>query len=90
MGERAAFELRQNQIALGPDDVAKHANDVDLELFNPVALPHGVSGGRHAGLDLVDWVIGRSRRKRHNQHRQARKEGEKKSLHVVESIGKFL
>jgi hypothetical protein len=42
----------------------------------------------HSGLDLIDWVVRRGGRKRHNQQRQARKEGEKKSLHVVESIGK--
>ena len=88
LGERSAFELGEDQIAAGSDDVPKHADDVDFEFFDLVALPDGVAGGHHAGLDLVDRVVRRSGRQRHNQQRQARKEGEKKSLHVVESIGK--
>ncbi len=86
--EWSTFELCEDEIAFWSDDVAQDADDMDLELFNFVALPDGVSGRDGSGLDLVQRVIGWSGRQRHNEQRQARREGEKKSLHVVESIGK--
>ena len=88
LGKRPTFELREDEIAARSNDVAKHADDVNVEFFDLVALPHGVTRGHHSGFDLINRVVGRSGWKRHNQQRQARKEGEKKSLHVVESIGK--
>ena len=53
IGERAAFEPRQDQVAARADDVAEHAEDVDLELVEPVALEDRPADADHPGLELV-------------------------------------
>ena len=39
---------------LGPDDVAEHAEDMDLELLDAVAFEHGAADAFHAGSDFLD------------------------------------
>ena len=54
VGQRAAFEPGQNQIAARADAVAQHADDVDLELVEAIALEDGAADADHAGPDLID------------------------------------
>src|SRR5262249_51107771 len=60
--ERSAFELGGNQIATRTDDVAQHAEDVNLEVLQLIALKHGAAGANHAGLELIDGERGRRSR----------------------------
>ena len=54
VGERPAFEPRQDQVAARADDVAQHAEDVDLELVEAVALEDRAADADHARAELVD------------------------------------
>ena len=54
VGQRSAFELGENQVAARADDVAQHAEDVDLEFIEPITLEHGAADADHARLELVD------------------------------------
>ena len=50
----AAFEPRQDQVALRALDVAQHAEDVDLELLELGPLEDGPADADHAWPDFVD------------------------------------
>ena len=57
----------------GADDVAEDAEDVDLELVEPVALEHRAADADHPGLELVDGkgpALGREagRQKQHERN----------------------
>ena len=54
VGERPAFEPRENQIAVRADDVLEHAENVDLELLDAGALEYRPADRDHAGTDFVD------------------------------------
>jgi len=54
VGERAAFELGENQVAARADDITEHAENVDLEILELVALEHRPAGADHAGFQLID------------------------------------
>ena len=57
VGERPAFEPREDQVAPRADDVAQHADDVDLELVEPVALEDGPADADHARPELVHGKV---------------------------------
>jgi hypothetical protein len=60
--QRAAFEARENQVAIGPLDVSKHPDDRDFELLQVRAFEHRAPDARHAGLDFFERHQGRHRR----------------------------
>ena len=67
VGQRAALEPRENQVAAGADDVAQNAKNVDLELVEPVALEDRLPDAHHPGFQLVHGegpALGRRGRKR--------------------------
>ena len=70
VGERAALEPREDQIAARADDVAQDAKDVDLELVEPIALEYRPADADHARLQLVYGecaALGNERRARHDE-----------------------
>ena len=78
VGERTALEPRENQVAPRTDDVAEHAEDVDLELVEPVALEDGAPRGHHAGPEVIDREDARLRRQPADeaQHEQGDRDAE--------------
>jgi len=54
MGQRPAFELRENEVPVRPDDVLEHADDVDLEFFNARAVEDRPPDADHAWADFID------------------------------------
>ena len=52
VGERTAFEPREDQVAARADDVLEHAEDVDLELLDAGAVEDGPADADHARPDL--------------------------------------
>jgi hypothetical protein len=75
IGEWTAFQPGQNQVAARPDAVAQHADHVDLELFESIALKDRPADADHSGLDLVDGKgpglgrqHGRNRRQKGNNN----------------------
>ena len=77
LGERATFEPGQDQIAPRADDVAQHAEDVNLEFLQPITLEDSATDADHAGLELVDrevtWSLPRGHGRR--QRRKSASEG---------------
>ncbi len=58
VGERSAFELGENQVAVRPDDVLEDADDVGLEFFDVRAVEYGATDADHAGPDVVHAHLG--------------------------------
>ena len=54
LGQRPAFEPRQDQIALRRLDVLQHAEDVDLEVLHLGALEDRAARADHPRLDFLD------------------------------------
>ncbi len=52
--QRSAFEPRQNQVALGADDVLDDAEDVRLELLDPGAVEDRAADADHPRPDVGD------------------------------------
>ena len=52
--QRAALEPREDQVPAGADDVAKDAQDMDLERLDAIAFEHGPADAFHAGNDFLD------------------------------------
>ena len=90
VGQRPAFEPGQNEIAPRADDIPQHAEDVDLELFDLVALPHREAGRFHSRFDLIDGVVGGRSREAHDPQRQAGDEGEKEFFLILSNSGTYL
>ena len=63
IGERSPFELGENQVAARADDVAQHAEDVDLEILELIALKHRLADADHARFELIDGKRRGRRRK---------------------------
>ena len=60
VGERAAFEPGQDEVAVRPDDVLEDAEDVDLEFLDARAVEHGPADADHARAGSPDPHLGRS------------------------------
>ena len=89
-GERAAFQLREDQIAVNADDVLENADDVDLELLDAGALEDGVSDPDHPGSNLLDTHLRRrgaqSGKADHSDHRDETAEGEAFEVHKLSPV----
>ena len=52
--ERSAFEFGEYEVAMRPDDVLEHADDVDLEFLDPSPIEDRSADADHSGPDLID------------------------------------
>jgi hypothetical protein len=57
--ERAALESREDQVAVGADDVLEHAEDVGFELFDARAVEDRSPDADHPWSDFVDAHLSR-------------------------------
>ena len=68
--ERTAFETREDQVALGSDDIPHHAEHFDLEVFELAAGKDSAADPDHARPDLVQRQIGRLGNRSGDQDRE--------------------
>ena len=62
VGQRPAFEARENQIAARADHVLEHAQDIDLELFDAGTLEYRPADRDHTGKDFIHVHLRGNRR----------------------------
>jgi hypothetical protein len=90
VGQRPAFELGENQVAPRANDIAQNADDVDLEVIQPVPLEDGPTRGHHARAQLVHWEEPGLRRQPDRKKEQKCEGDGKAAAHEGHDTGKPL
>ena len=92
VGERSAFEPRQNQVAVRADHILEHAENMGFELFDSSAVEYGSADGHHPGPDVLGAhrarrSLQRGLRRSDDQCRQAGKRHNRDECKSVKAHG---
>ena len=81
-GEGPALEPGQDEIPAWPYDIPQHADELDLELLDPIALEDGVADPDHSGSDLIHrHACGRRGHGQNRQRRERKSENGRAATH---------